>query len=383
VAAFMPVAGLCLFPAALVVRLTAGVPLWAAYGLWCASAVGYGLRPVQRAMARLLWPIRRPTLHERRRLEQVWDRVIAHAGVSGRRFRLLVVELPEVNAHSIGRDLICVTTGALAELGDCELAGVLAHELGHHLRMHTSASAFLVWVLLPLQGVALVGNLLAAPAAVLASRLGARWPDHRLARSLARAASRLGEGIRAVFAAPGVAAFAAKNAAGRSAEYRVDAFAVEVGLGAELLSALRWFAAGEKAAEKAAAGKAPGKTPGKGADKTPHKIINRAPHKVPNKKPEKQNSPSDGASGSADPVRGGRARHAAARIRRPTHPPLECRMARIAARVEVQAATPQPARRQEAAPANAAPTELTPTELTPAELTPVDVPRIEVAHAEA
>lgn len=285
----MPFAALCLLPAVLAVRLTIGVPLWVAYGLWCASAVGYGLRPVQRAMARLLWPIRRPTPEERGRLERVWDRVVAHAGVSDRRFRLLVVDLPEVNAHSIGRDLICVTTGALAELGDRELAGVLAHELGHHLRMHTSASAFLVWVLLPLQGVALVGNLIAAPPAALARRLAARWPEHRLAGACARGSSRLGETIRTVFAAPGAAAFAAKNAAGRSAEYRVDAFAVEVGLGAELLSALRWFAAGERAAG------------GRAADRA---------------------------------VRRGRARHAAVRIPRPTHPPLDRRMARIAARVE-------------------------------------------------
>ena len=285
----MPVAGLCLLPAALAVHLAAGVPLWVAYGLWCASAVAYGLRPVQRAMARLLWPIRRPTPDERSRLERVWNRVVAHAGVSGRRFRLLVVELPEVNAHSIGRDLICVTTGALAELGDRELAGVLAHELGHHLRMHTSVSAFLVWVLLPLQGVALLGNLIATPAVALAGRLVERWPEHRLADACARCSARLGDGIRTVFAAPGVAAFAAKNAAGRSAEFRVDAFAVDVGLGAELLSALRWFAAGEKAAG------------GEAADCI---------------------------------ARGGRARHAAVRIPRPTHPPLDRRMARIAARVE-------------------------------------------------
>jgi Zn-dependent protease with chaperone function len=294
VAALMPVAGLCLLPAALAVRLAAGVPLWAAYGLWCASAIGYGMRPVQRAIARLLWPIRRPTQAERRRLERVWERVVEHAGVGDRRFTLLVVELPEVNAHSIGRDLICVTTGALAQLGDRELAGVLAHELGHHLRMHTSASAFLVWVLLPLQGVALVGNLLAAPAVALAQRLAQRRPEHRIAHVCARASSRFGDAIRAVFAAPGAAAFAAKNAAGRSAEYRVDAFAVEVGLGAELLSALRWFAAGERAVCERAAGERSGAH-----------------------------------------ARCGRARHAAVRIPRPTHPPLDRRMARIAARVEL------------------------------------------------
>lgn len=111
----------------------------------------------------------------------------------------------------------------------------------------------------------------------------------------ARIASRLGHGIRVVFAAPGVAAFAAKNAAGRSAEYRVDTFAVDIGLGPELLSALRWFtASSSKSRESTACGL----------------------------------SDSRNEYGHA-----GRARHAAVRIPRPTHPPLDRRMARIAARV--------------------------------------------------
>jgi Zn-dependent protease with chaperone function len=272
---FLPAAGACLLPPAVLVRRTLDVPLWLSYGVWLASAVCYGLRPVQLAMARLLWPIRRPTEAENVRLARIWHRVITHAGVRGRRFRIRVVDLPEVNAHSVGRDLICVTTGALNELGDSELAGVLAHELGHHLRMHTSAAAFLVWVLLPLQGIALLGTLLAAPAG----------------------ASRLGHGIRTVFAAPGVAAFAAKNAAGRRAEYRVDAFAVDVGLGPELLSALRWFSACEPTAQ--AARRARSSADRKGSN-------------------------------------GARGRHAAVRIPRPTHPPLDQRMARIASRVEAE-----------------------------------------------
>jgi Zn-dependent protease with chaperone function len=289
---FLPAAGACLLPLALLGRRALGAPLWLSYGLWLASAFCYGLRPVQLAMARLLWPVRRPTEAESERLERIWRRVIAHAGVHGRRFRIRVVDLPDVNAHSVGRDLVCVTTGALGALGDRELAGVLAHELGHHLRMHTAVAAFLVWVLLPLQGIALLGTLLAAPAAALARRLADSRSGHPWASGCARGVSRLGHGIRAVFAAPGVAAFYAKNAAGRSAEYRVDAFAVDVGLGPELLSALRWFSASESAADAA-----------------------RRPR-------------ADRRS------RTGRARHAAVRIPRPTHPPLDRRMARIAARVE-------------------------------------------------
>jgi Zn-dependent protease with chaperone function len=286
---FLPVAGACLLPLALLVRRTLGTPLWLGYGLWLISALCYGLRPVQLAMARLLWPIRQPSEAERERLERIWRRVIAQAGVRDRHFRICVVDLPEANAHSVGRDLICVTTGALDKLGDRELSGVLAHELGHHLRMHTSVSAFLVWVLLPLQGIALLGSLLAAPVAALANALGTER------RSVARATLRLGHGIRVVFAAPGVAAFAAKNAAGRSAEYRVDAFAVDIGLGPELLSALRWFAANESTGCGLLVGD---------------------------------------SHSENEYARSGRARHAAVRIPRPTHPPLDRRMARIAARAK-------------------------------------------------
>lgn len=304
---FLPAAGACLLPAAMLARRALGAPLWLSYGIWLASAACYGLRPVQLAMARLLWPIRRPTDAESERLERVWRRVTAHAGVGGRGFRIRVVDLPEVNAHSVGRDLICVTTGALNELGDRELAGVLAHELGHHLRMHTSAAAFLVWVLLPLQGIALLGTLLAAPAAALARALArSRW-DHPWATDCARGVSRIGRGIRAVFAAPGVAAFSAKNAAGRRAEYRVDAFAVDVGLGPELLSALRWFSASESAAQPPACRTRSDRRAGAAEQR------------------EGARRQQDGA---------GRGRHAAARIPRPTHPPLDQRMARIASRVE-------------------------------------------------
>lgn len=312
---FLPAAGTCLLPVALLARRALGAPLWLVYGLWLASALCYGLRPVQLAMARLLWPIRRPSEPERERLERIWHRVVTHAGVRGRRFRIRVVDLPEVNAHSVGRDLICVTTGALGELGDRELAGVLAHELGHHLRMHTSAAAFLVWVLLPLQGIAMLGTLLAAPSAALARRLAEGRVEHAWASGCARGASRLGHGIRTLFAAPGVAAFAAKNAAGRSAEYRVDAFAVDVGLGPELLSALHWFAASEAGAGTADA-TAIAATP---AAEIPHP---RCPEQ------------------DCGDARHGRARHAAVRIPRPTHPPLDRRMARIAARVELARTVP-------------------------------------------
>jgi Zn-dependent protease with chaperone function len=282
---FSPLAALCLLPALLVLRL-AGLPLWTGYALWASTACLYGLRPVQLALARLLWPVRRPVPAEQARLDEVWQRVLRRAAVSERRFRIWVVDLADVNAHCVGRDLICVTTGALSELGDRELAGVLAHELGHHLRMHTAAAAFLVWVLLPLQAVALLGNGFALPLAGCARLLSGGRAAPAARRGALIALARAETGVRALFAGPGALAFAVKNAASRRAEYQVDAYAVDLGFGTELLSALRWF--------EACAPQVPGRP------------------MVPGPR---------------------RARHAAVRVPRPTHPPLERRMARISARV--------------------------------------------------
>ena len=304
---FCPLAAACLLPPLLLLGLT-GVPLWLGYDLWAVSACLYGLRPVQLALARMLWPVRRPAPAEQHRLDLVWSRVLGRADVSEQRFRIWVVDLADVNAHCVGRDLICVTTGALAELGDRELAGVLAHELGHHLRMHTSAAAFLVWVLLPLQAVALVGSGLALPVAALARRISgyefAPGPKHRALLTL----SRLETLLRGFFAAPGMLAFAVKNAASRRAEYQVDAYAVDLGFGAELLSALRWFEACAPAPRLSA----------ENAPLSPAKPDNLQPL-VPGPR---------------------RARHAAVRVPRPTHPPLERRMARIAARIAARAVVP-------------------------------------------
>ena len=55
------------------------------------------------------------------------------------RYILRVLPSDELNAYVCGGHLVVVTTFALAELPRRELAGVLAHELSHHLGMHTVA----------------------------------------------------------------------------------------------------------------------------------------------------------------------------------------------------------------------------------------------------
>lgn len=300
---FAPLAALCLLPALLLLDL-AGLPLRFGYGLWALSACLYGLRPVQLALARLLWPVRRPSAAEQARLDEVWRRVLRRAAVSEQRFRIWVADLDDVNAHCVGRELICVTSGALAELGDRELVGVLAHELGHHLRMHTAAAAFLVWVLLPLQAVALVGEGLALPLARCARLLSSAEFAPEVRRVALLVCGRAEIAVRELFAGPGTLACAVKNAAGRRAEYEVDAYAVDLGFGTELLSALRWFEAS-----------APQEPETDNLESSPQQPLPQAWMPGPR-----------------------RAGHAARRTPRPTHPPLERRMARISARLAVRAA---------------------------------------------
>jgi hypothetical protein len=72
-------------------------------------------------------------------LQALGDRIIEHLPENKMRFRFYLVDLPEVNAFSIagGRVYVARKLVALAQ-NDDELAGVLAHELGHILT-HQSA----------------------------------------------------------------------------------------------------------------------------------------------------------------------------------------------------------------------------------------------------
>ena len=82
------------------------------------------------------------------------------AGHPAKRFVLAVTDSPELNAYACGGHVVAVSTGALELLPDDELHGVLAHELGHHLGLHTVALTITHWLSLPIITLARVGFLL-------------------------------------------------------------------------------------------------------------------------------------------------------------------------------------------------------------------------------
>ena len=117
----------------------APVPYWAFAAGYLAAGVLMFLRPVQRLLLSWLYGARRPTPDELDRLEPAWHDVLRQAGLPARRFVLAVTDSPELNAYACGGHVVAVSTAALELLPDDELRGVLAHELGHHLGLHTVA----------------------------------------------------------------------------------------------------------------------------------------------------------------------------------------------------------------------------------------------------
>jgi Zn-dependent protease with chaperone function len=98
---------------------------------------------------------RRPTGAERAWFMPLWHDVCANARVDGRRYSLWVRNSDEVNALATGGHVVAVTTAAL-DLPARQLEAVLAHELGHHLSGHATASLLRWWYGLPARLLALL-----------------------------------------------------------------------------------------------------------------------------------------------------------------------------------------------------------------------------------
>ncbi|MFF7791909.1 M48 family metalloprotease [Streptomyces sp. NPDC007991] len=124
-------------------------PWWLFFGCWAASGALVFHRPCERLMARCLFGLRYPTPEEDGRLRPVWREVTARAGVDGGAYQLWIEESDGVNAMAAAGHIVGVTSHSLRTLTPGQLAGVLAHELGHHTRGHAWASLLSFWYALP------------------------------------------------------------------------------------------------------------------------------------------------------------------------------------------------------------------------------------------
>jgi Zn-dependent protease with chaperone function len=241
-AAFAPI--ITLFPLCLAALAVVWLPLrlvsdlsytWFAVGyLLCAATLF--VKPIQVLILSRALGARQPTRDERIRLDTAWRSVLQAARLPSNRYVIAVLPADELNAYACGGHLVIVTTLAIETLPRDELTGVLAHELSHHLGLHTVALTITQWIGLPVMLLARFGfylqNVASAATTSFASHSAALTAVGRLTSALLTAVSW-------VFLSGLIAANTIGNVAGRGAEYQADQRAVNLGFGGELANALR------------------------------------------------------------------------------------------------------------------------------------------------
>ena len=147
------------------------------------------------------------------------------------RYLLRVLPSDELNAYACGGHLVVVTSFAVAELTRRELAGVLAHELSHHLGMHTVALTIRHWLSLPVVLLARIGFFLQNVATAATEAFAA---ESRGLTTVGRVVAALLNVLSLPFVAALYASDVLGNLVGHRSELQADRRAVRMGYGREL-----------------------------------------------------------------------------------------------------------------------------------------------------
>jgi len=209
--------------------------LWFTLG-YLAAVVLLFWRPIQAFVLAPLLGARRPDADQRRTLEPAWRPVLQVNDLPARRYVVAVLPSNELNAFACGGHLVVVTSFALDTLPRDELSGVLAHELSHHLGLHTVALTLGQWLSVPVLLLARIGFFLQN----VASAATTSFVSHSAALSaVGRLVSALLTAIGWVFLSGLVLSTMISNTVGRNAEFQADSRAVHMGFGRPLAMALR------------------------------------------------------------------------------------------------------------------------------------------------
>ena len=218
-------------------RVLFHTPYWAFCLIYLAIGTLLFFRPVQRIVLVRLVGARAPTVDERGIIDPVWGSVTQSMRSSPQRYVLAVLDADDLNAFACGGHLVVVTTYAVNTLPDFELSGVLAHELSHHLGLHTVALTVRHWLGLPVTILARIGFFL-EHVAQAATQSFARAPELRFVGAILAAVLRCAAWLMLVTI---LLSNALSNLVGRTSEFAADKRAVELGYGAQLSAALRRF----------------------------------------------------------------------------------------------------------------------------------------------
>lgn len=244
-----------LFPAWLV---TASV-VWLPFGWW--GQVNYWLfvgslfslfillfsRPVQRFVLMRLLGARNPTSRERAILAESWQPIVQRNDLQRRQFVLAVVDTESLNAFACGGHLVVVSSQAIEQLDSKQLSGVLAHELSHHLGLHTVALTITQWMILPITVLSRIGMRLRAVAEDATIAFAQRIPLLHALGLFVAAFLHVASWLLMLNVS---LATLLGNAASRATEFHADRRAAQLGFGNHLLAAMRNWDASTPSTER-------------------------------------------------------------------------------------------------------------------------------------
>jgi Zn-dependent protease with chaperone function len=234
--AILPVWAVALVPFWLIAAWLTGVGYTAFAVGHVATSLFLFVKPVQVVVIGGLLGARRPDRSESARLDTAWRSVLQANGLNSRRFVLMILPSEELNAFACGGHLVVVTSFAVDTLPRDELSGVLAHELSHHLGLHTGALTITQWLSVPVWLLARLGfflnNVATAATRSVVSHSAALTAIARLVGAVLTL-------IAWVFLIGLWLSNAVANTVGKRAEFMADRRAIEMGFGKPLASALR------------------------------------------------------------------------------------------------------------------------------------------------
>ena len=212
------------------------VPYWAVPVGWLALGCLLLVPTVQVTVLGRMFGARRPSPDELAVIAPIWRDLAAKANQPHYRYSIRVIDSDELNAYACGGNLLIVTSFAIDALTERELSGVLAHELSHHLGLHTVALTIGHWLAYPVLLLARVGFYLQNVARAATDS----FVSHSAAlTALGRVAAGLLTTISWVFLAALYASDALANIVGHGSEFEADRRAVRMGYGRPLVDALR------------------------------------------------------------------------------------------------------------------------------------------------
>ena len=236
VVALLPFWLLALAVVWLPVGLVTDVPYWWFPVGWLALGALLLVPWIQVAVLTRLLGARRPDASELEVIDPIWRDLALRVNLPQASFAVRVIDSDELNAYACGGRLLVVTSFAIDALSPRQLAGVLAHELSHHLGWHTAALTVGHWLSLPVLLLARVGFFLQNVARAATDSFAAGSPALTV---IGRAVAYLLTAVSWVFLAALYASDGLANLVGHNSEFEADRRAVRMGYGRPLADALR------------------------------------------------------------------------------------------------------------------------------------------------